>query len=156
MNAVARAQLTFQILHLLQKYLYRQSQCSETWHSKRLALIAQQVRAFGMNPKVWGSSSPKSRHFLSQKLWHFHKNSRSCVQNECCSKSTDNISSVNFTFKNTFWLELRHSKQVWSHVDNKGAKHKAWSIISSHHSAFLQYSKEHCTFLLCPHQNVPT
>ena len=41
MNAVARAQLTFQIVILLQKYLYRQSQCSKTWNSQCLALIAQ-------------------------------------------------------------------------------------------------------------------
>ena len=41
MNAVARAQLTFQMLTLLKKYLYRQSQCSKTWDSKCLALIAQ-------------------------------------------------------------------------------------------------------------------
>ena len=39
---------------------------------------------FGMNPKVGGSSRLRSRHFLSQKLWHFHKNTRSCVENECC------------------------------------------------------------------------
>ena len=25
----------------------------------------------------------RSRHFLPQKLWHFHKNTRSCVENEC-------------------------------------------------------------------------
>ena len=41
MNAVARAQLTFQMLTLLQKYLYHQSQYSTTWGSRCLALIAQ-------------------------------------------------------------------------------------------------------------------
>ena len=41
MNAAAHAQLTFQMLTLLQKYLYRQSQYSTTWDSKCLALIAQ-------------------------------------------------------------------------------------------------------------------
>ena len=54
MNVVARAMLTFQILTLLKKYLYRQSQSSKTWYIKCLALIAQLVRAFGMNPKVGG------------------------------------------------------------------------------------------------------
>ena len=39
----------------------------------------------------------RSRHFLSQKLWHFHKNTRSCVENECCCPRTVNISNVNFT-----------------------------------------------------------
>ena len=33
MNAVASTQLTFEMLTLLQKYLYRQSQYSETWDS---------------------------------------------------------------------------------------------------------------------------
>ena len=36
----------------------------------------------------WGARVPlRSRHFLSQKLWHFHKNIRSCVENECCSRA---------------------------------------------------------------------
>ena len=39
----------------------------------------------------------RSRHFLSQKLWHFLKNTRSCVENECCCPCTVNISNVNFT-----------------------------------------------------------
>ena len=59
MNAVARPQLKFQILTLLQKYLYRQSLYSKTWDSWFLALIAQMVRAFGMNPKVGGSIPPQ-------------------------------------------------------------------------------------------------
>ena len=41
----------------------------------------------------------RSRHFLSQKLWHFHKNIRSCVENEFCCQRTVNISNVNFTSK---------------------------------------------------------
>ena len=57
MNAVARAQLTVQMLTLLQKYLYCQSQYSKTRDCKCLALIAQMVTAFGM-----------SRHFLCQQL----------------------------------------------------------------------------------------
>ena len=39
----------------------------------------------------------KSKHFLSQKLWHFHKNIRLCVENECCCLRTVNISNINFT-----------------------------------------------------------
>ena len=58
------------------------------------------VRAFGMNPKVVGVRVPfRSRHFLSQKLWHFHKNTRSCVENECCWPRTVNVSNVIFTSK---------------------------------------------------------
>ena len=41
----------------------------------------------------------RSRHFLSQNRWHFHKNTRSCVENECCCPRTVNISNVNFTSK---------------------------------------------------------
>ena len=59
MNDVARAQLKIQMLTLLQKYLCPQIQYSITWDSKGLALIAQMVRAFGMNPKVGVSSSPQ-------------------------------------------------------------------------------------------------
>ena len=39
----------------------------------------------------------RSRHFLSQKLWHFHKDTCSCVENECCCPCTVNISNFNFT-----------------------------------------------------------
>ena len=62
-NVVAHAQLTFQMLTLLKKYLYRQSQCSKTWDSKCLALIAHTVRAFSMNPKIGGSSLPQIETF---------------------------------------------------------------------------------------------
>ena len=34
---------------------------------------------------------PRLRHFLSQKLWDFHKNTRLCVENECCCPRTVNI-----------------------------------------------------------------
>ena len=54
MNAVARGQSTFQMLVILQKYLYHQSRYSTKWDSKGLALITQMIRAFAM--KVWGSS----------------------------------------------------------------------------------------------------
>ena len=36
-----------------QKYLYRQSYCSKTWHKKCLAPIAQMVRTFGTNPNIF-------------------------------------------------------------------------------------------------------
>ena len=48
--------LTFQMLILIHKKPYHQRQYSKTWDSKCLALIAQVVRAFGMHPKVGGSS----------------------------------------------------------------------------------------------------
>ena len=71
----------------------------KTWDSKWLALIAQMVRAFGMNPRNGRSSPPQVETFLSQKLWRFHKNTRSCVENECCCPRTGDISNVDFTFE---------------------------------------------------------
>ena len=59
------------------------------------------VRTFGMNPKVGGSSSPQVETFLSQKLWHFHKNTRSYVENECCCPRTG-YTYVNLILKNIY------------------------------------------------------
>ena len=64
MNAVAHAQLTFQMQTFLKKYLYHKSQCSKTWGSKCLVLICQMVRVIGMNPKV-GDSSPSQAETFS-------------------------------------------------------------------------------------------
>ena len=97
MNAVDRAQLTFQMVTLLQKYLYHQSQYSKTWDSICLALIAQMVIAFGMNPKIGGSSPLQFETFSVSKALTLHKNIRSCVENECCCLHTVSISNVNFT-----------------------------------------------------------
>ena len=58
----------FKMLTLLQKYLYRKSQCSKTWDSTCLALIAQMVRSFGMNPKVVGFESPSGRDIFCFKI----------------------------------------------------------------------------------------
>ena len=66
-NAVGHAQLTFEMLTLLQKYLNHHSQFSKRWGSKCLALIAQMVRAFGMDLKLEGS-----RHFRDIFKWLEH------------------------------------------------------------------------------------
>ena len=34
--------------------------------------------------------------FCLKNFWHFHKNTRLCVENECCCPHTVNISNVNF------------------------------------------------------------
>ena len=67
LNAVARAQLTFQMLISLQKYRYRKSQREITRDSKHLALIAEIVRAFGMNLKDGGSSPSQVETFSVSK-----------------------------------------------------------------------------------------
>ena len=46
------------MLTLFKKYLYHQIQYSKTWESKCLNLMAQTVRAFGMNPNFGGSGPP--------------------------------------------------------------------------------------------------
>ena len=79
------AQLTFQMITLLQVYLYRQSQYSKTWDSKCLALIAQIVRAFGMNPKVAVLVTLRSRRF--------------CLNTRSKSRSNHNITITQFIFK---------------------------------------------------------
>ena len=78
------------------KYLYRQSQYSNAQNSKCLALIAQVVRAFGMNPKVLGSNLPQNEPFSVYKLRHFQKNIRSLVKNERCCPRTVNISLFHY------------------------------------------------------------
>ena len=99
MNVVARAQSTFQMLTLLQKYLYHQSQYSKTWDNKCLALISQMVRAFGINPKVGGSSTPQVETFSVSKPSTRSQEHRSCVANQCCCPGIVNTSNVNFTTK---------------------------------------------------------
>ena len=91
--------VNFSNVNFTSKYLYHQNQYSKTRDSKCLALIAQMVRAFGTNPKVGVRVPLRSRHFLSQTLWYFHKNIRSCVENESCCPRTVNILNVNFTPK---------------------------------------------------------
>ena len=56
-------------------------------------LIIALIRRLGVRVPL------ESRHFLSQKLWHFYKNIRSCVENECCCPHTVYISNVNVTSK---------------------------------------------------------
>ena len=48
---------------------------------------------------MWVRVLLRSRHFLSENLWHFPKSTRSCVENECCCPRTVNISNVNFILK---------------------------------------------------------
>ena len=72
----------------------------KTWDSKCLALIAQMVRAFGVNPEVGGSSPSQVETFsVSKNFWLFHKNIPWGFENECCCPHTVNISNVNFTSK---------------------------------------------------------
>ena len=83
-------------VNFIWKYLYRQREYY-TWDSKYLALIAQVVRAFGMNSKVGGFESPSGRDIFSLNRRHFHKNIRSWVKNECWCPRTVDISNVKFT-----------------------------------------------------------
>ena len=65
MHAVARTQLSFQMLLLLKKnYIAR---ASIRIYGAANALIAQVVRAFGMSPKFGGSSPPEVETFFGTK-----------------------------------------------------------------------------------------
>ena len=114
-NAVARAQLTFQRLTLLQNIYTARASVQKHWDSKCLALIAQMVRAFGMSPMVVVRVPLRSRHFLSQKFWRFPKNTQSCVENECCCPRTVNMSNVNFTSKIsvTYFVSTEHQNKLY-------------------------------------------
>ena len=70
------------IRHLTGYVTYHQSQYSQTWDDKCLALIAQMVRVFGMNPKIGVRVPISLSFFLCQKLRHFHQNISSWVENE--------------------------------------------------------------------------
>ena len=108
-NAVARAQLTFQMLTYLDKYLYRQRQYSKSWVSKCLALIAQRLEHSARIRRL-GVRVPSGRDILlSQKGWLFHKNIRSTVENEWFFPRTVNISNVYATSKYLYY-QSKYSK----------------------------------------------
>ena len=65
MNAVAHAQLKFQMLTWTSKISAPPEPVKKTWDSKCMALAAQMVRAFGMNPKVRCSSFPQGETFYA-------------------------------------------------------------------------------------------
>ena len=98
MNAVARAQLTFQRLtsnlSVPSEPVFKKHLAANGWPSwlKWLEHSAW-IRRLGVRVPL------RSRPFLSQKRWHFHENIRSCAENEWCLPRAVNISNVNFTSK---------------------------------------------------------
>ena len=99
MNVVAHAQLIYQMLTLLKKYINRQRLCSKHGRANVWPWYLNRLEHSAWIRRLWVRVPLRSRHFLSQKLWHFHKNTRSCVENEFCCPGTVNISNVNFTLK---------------------------------------------------------
>ena len=69
MNVVSLTQFIFQMLILFKKMCT--ARASVQRHVTCLALIAQLVRAFGMNPKVGGSSPPQAETFSVSKTLAF-------------------------------------------------------------------------------------
>ena len=99
MNAVARAQLLFQMITFLKNiYIARASVQKHgtanvwPWQLKWLEHSAW-IRRLGVRVPF------RSRHFLSQKRRHFRENIRWCVENEWSCPSTFNISNVDFISK---------------------------------------------------------
>ena len=58
------------MLTLLQN-IYTTRESFQTWQNKCWALIIQMVRAFGMSPKVRGSSPPQVKTFSVSKTWKY-------------------------------------------------------------------------------------
>ena len=67
-------------------------------------------------------------YFRSQKLWHFHKNIRSCVENECCCPRTVNCSNDNFTSKTSshhhYMLNRLHPPHLGPTADDLTSWHE--------------------------------
>ena len=91
--------LTLQMLTLLEKYISARASVQKhgtanvwPWYLKWLEHSAC-IRSSGVRVAL------RSRYNLSQKLWHFHKNICSYVENEWCCPRTVNMSNVNFTSK---------------------------------------------------------
>ena len=59
--------------------------------------------------------SLRSKHFLSQKLRHFHKDIRSWVENECCCSRTINMLNSNVTIKIHYQQNHNQGPQGWPH-----------------------------------------
>ena len=112
----------------------------------------------------WGFKSLSGRDIiLSQKLWHIHKNTHLCVENECCCPCTVNISNVNFTskisnkrpmvaiwgnfriFYETSMVSLGHCDTIWWHTSGSTlAQAVSWyltalldSMLTNHQRGFV-------------------
>ena len=89
------------------------------------------VIVFDIISQPWNSQADKNIHkkilqvyvesYLPnslQKLWHFHKNIRLWVENECCYLYTVDIENVNFTSENIYTARASFPKyeigNVWS------------------------------------------
>ena len=71
----------------------------KTWGNKSLAFITQLLEHSAWFRRLGVRFPLRSTYFLTHKLWHFHKNIRSCVANECCCPRTVKISHVKFYSK---------------------------------------------------------
>ena len=95
----------------------------------------------------WGSPI-RSRHFLSQNVWHLHKNIHSLVENELCCPREVNISNVNFTSKILLIvmyakvkpIAIKFKLDVSCHLPNVFTKFQI--IISKHAENSLENSDE--------------
>ena len=163
MNAVANAHSTVQMLTLLKRISILPEPVFKYWDSKCLALIAQMFRPFGMNPKIGGLSPSQVQTFSISKLWHFHKNIRSCVEMSAVARAQwallmlTLLKKAHYRFKLDFQNIDLHTGGKWF---IHGTKHretiscKAWKppveypsreckhdIKESEGNLFNQYSK---------------
>ena len=96
MNVVAPAQLTFQI-QLYFKISIPPEPVLKNMVQQTSGPDSSNGKSIWHESESWGSTSPQVDTFLSQKLWHFHKNTRSYVENECCCPRTVYTSNITFT-----------------------------------------------------------
>ena len=96
-----------------------------------------------MNQKV--GVPLRSRHFLSQKLWHFHNNTSSYVENESCCPHTVNISNVNFTLKKIHICILYNSSMLRWHRQLK-------SYLVGDNDLFIRHGQYHSHWWPCHQQ----
>ena len=83
------------------------------WLTINWVLILETKFSEIWTPLIFIQVPLRSRHFLSQKLWYFHKKICSCVENECRCVHRVNISNVNFTSK----LCLLLSIMLWMKIN---------------------------------------
>ena len=65
--------------------------------------------------------SLRSTHFLSQNLWHFHKNICLCVENECCCPCTVKILNVDLDFKSICTARANWKKNMGQQMYGPGS-----------------------------------
>ena len=91
----------------------------KTWDSKCLALIAQIVREFGMNPKVGGFESPSGKDNF-------------CLKNfDTCSRTSVCVSKMNAVARTQLTFQMLTLFQIYTFPNFNGCSIEVWEWISN-------------------------